>query len=511
MVMKEKFLEEVNQSYTFSKKSLTLGVAKLNDAAVEGALVKAPLKMFNRHGLISGATGTGKTKTIQLLAEMLSEAGVPTLLMDVKGDLSGIAAEGASNAKIEERHYKIGEPWQPDKFPVELLTISAKNGVQMRATVIEFGPVLFSRILDLNDTQSGVVSLIFKYCDDHQMPLLDLKDFKKVLQYLTNDGKHEIEKEYGKISTASTGTIMRKIIEIEEQGADKFFGEESFDVYDLMRRGETGRGFINIFRVDDIQNNPRLFSTFMLCLLAEIYSTLAEVGDPDQPELVIFIDEAHLVFNEASKALHSQIETMIKLIRSKGVGVFFCTQLPDDVPAPVLSQLGMKIQHSLRAFTVKDRKNIKMVAENYPSSHYYKVEDLITALGIGEALVTVLNEKGNPTLLAHTLLKAPSSRMDVLTQQEIDQVVNRSQLSRKYNRVIERESAYELLNKKLETAAQIREQQVAEKNKPKPQPGMAEVFAGQVGKALLRNAVNQVARGLFGVLTGKKSRGKSIF
>ncbi|MGI8893173.1 MAG: helicase HerA-like domain-containing protein, partial [Bacteroidia bacterium] len=310
--MKDNFLNDINQSYSFTKKSITLGVAKLNNEAVDEAIVKAPLRMFNRHGLISGATGTGKTKTIQLLAEMLSEEGVPCLLMDIKGDLSGLAAEGVSNAKIDERHQTIGNEWQAKKFPVELLTISGKNGVQMRATVSEFGPVLFSRILDLNDTQSGVVSLVFKYCDDNKYPLLDLKDFKKTLQYLTNEGKREIEKEYGKISPASTGTIMRKIIELEEQRADIFFGEESFDVYDLMRRGETGRGFLNIIRVDDIQNNPRLFSTFMLCLMAEIYSSLPEIGDQEQPELVIFIDEAHLVFSEATKALQNQIETMVK-------------------------------------------------------------------------------------------------------------------------------------------------------------------------------------------------------
>jgi DNA helicase HerA-like ATPase len=415
--MKDKFIESVNAGYTCKGDYIVLGGGVLHGESVPGVHVKIPLKTLNRHGLIAGATGTGKTKTLQGLVEALSRKGVPCLLMDVKGDLSGVAASGEPNTKIDERHHKIGVPWLPESFPVEFLTISNEKGARLRATVSEFGPVLFSKILELNDTQGGVVSLVFKYCDDNELPLLDLKDFKKALQFLTNEGKVEIEKEYGRISSASTSTIIRKIIEIEQQGAEIFFGERSFDPDDLTRIDEKGRGYLNIIRLTDIQDKPKLFSTFMLSLLAEIYATFPEEGDVEQPKLAIFIDEAHLIFNEASDALLNQIETIIKLIRSKGVGVFFCTQQPTDVPDSVLAQLGLKIQHSLRAFTAKDRKTIKSVAENYPLSDFYKTEDLLTHLGIGEALVTALSEKGVPTPLVHTLLCAPSSRMDVLTEQ----------------------------------------------------------------------------------------------
>ena len=283
--------------------------------------------------------------------------------------------------KIDERHQKIGEAWEARGYPVELLTISEEKGVRLRATVSEFGPVLFSKILQLNETQSGVVSLIFKYCDDQKLPLLDLKDFRKTIQYITTEGKEEIEQEYGRVSTASTGAIMRKIIEIEEQGADMFFGERSFEVNDLVRTDDEGKGYINILRLVDIQDKPKMFSTFMLCLLAEIYETFPERGDKEGPKLVIFIDEAHLIFKEASKNLMSQIESIIKLIRSKGVGIFFCTQSPADVPSDVLGQLGMKVQHALRAFTAKDRKAIKLAAENYPESEYYKTNKELTGLG----------------------------------------------------------------------------------------------------------------------------------
>lgn len=352
-------------------------------------------------------------------------------------------------------------------FPVELMTISEQNGVRLRATVSEFGPVLFSRILDLNDTQSGVVSVIFKYCDDHNIPLLDLKDFKKALQYATEEGKAEFTAEYGRISTASTGSILRKTIELEQQGADLFFGEKSFEVDDLMRVDNNGFGYINIMRLTDIQDKPKLFSTFMLSLLAEIYNTMPEQGDSGQPELVIFIDEAHLIFDEASKALQDQIETIVKLIRSKGIGVYFITQNPMDVPSSVLAQLGLKIQHALRAFTANDRKAIKMTAENYPLSDYYDTDEVLTQLGIGEAFVTALNEKGIPTPLAATMLRAPMSRMDVLTPNEIENCIAQSKLAKKYNEVIDRESAYEILTKKIENAQELANKEEEQKSSKK--------------------------------------------
>ena len=384
MTKKADFIKAINEGYASKGESIVLGAALLDGEAISEAQVKIPLKTLNRHGLIAGATGTGKTKTIQVLSEQLSSFGIPVLMMDIKGDFSGIAAVGEEKSFITERHAKIGIPYQVSNFPVELLTLSQQNGIRLRATVSEFGPVLFSRILDLNDTQSGVISVIFKYCDDNKMPLLDLKDIKKVINYITEEGKDEIETHYGKISTSTTGTILRKIIELEQQGADLFFGETSFDINDLMRFDENGKGYVNIIRLTDIQDKPKLFSTFMLSLLAEIYQQMPEKGDADQPELVLFIDEAHLIFNEASKTLLDQIETIVKLIRSKGIGVYFITQNPMDVPSGVLAQLGLKIQHALRAFTANDRKAIKLTADNYPTSNFYKTDELITELGIGE-------------------------------------------------------------------------------------------------------------------------------
>lgn len=445
------FFSYINQGYQTKGDYITLGAAMLENETITDAFVKIPLKTLNRHGLIAGATGTGKTKTLQVIAENLSEKGIPVLLMDVKGDLSGLAQPSAGHPKIDERHKNIGIPFDAKKFPVEILTISEQDGVRMRATVSEFGPVLLSRILELSDVQSGIVSIIFKYCDDHKLPLLDIKDFKKVLQFITQEGKAEIEAEYGRISTSSTGAILRKIIEIEQQGGDLFFGEKSFEVNDLTRIDNNGFGYINILRLTDIQDKPKLFSTFMLQLLAEVYETFPEQGDADRPELIIFIDEAHLIFNEASKTLMNQIESIVKLIRSKGVGLYFVTQNPDDVPQDILAQLGLKVQHALRVFTAKDRKALKLASENYPSSIYYDTSEVLTQLGIGEAFVTALNEKGIPTPLARTMLRAPMSRMDILTDQELKQLIQNSALASKYNQQIDRESAYELLGQKINT------------------------------------------------------------
>ena len=452
MDKKETFFNYITQGNATKGDYIPAGAAMLDGETITDALVKIPLKTLNRHGLIAGATGTGKTKSLQVLAENLSDKGIPVLLMDIKGDLSGLAQPSPGNVKIDERHAKIGLPFEPKGFPVEILTLSEQDGVRLRATVSEFGPVLLSRILDLSDAQTGVVAVIFQYCDDNKLPLLDLKDFKKILQYATQEGKAAFEEAYGRISTASTGAILRKIVELEQQGADLFFGETSFDVDDLLRIDKDGRGYINIIRLTDIQDRPKLFSTFMLSLLAEIYATFPEQGDSDRPELVIFIDEAHLIFNEASKALLNQIESIVKLIRSKGVGLYFVTQNPTDVPEAILGQLGLKIQHALRAFTANDRKAIKMTAQNYPDSDYYDTETVLTSLGIGEALVSALDEKGRPTPLAATMMRAPMSRMDILTDSELAALNAQSKLVKKYNEVIDRESAYELLNKKIAQA-----------------------------------------------------------
>jgi len=494
------FIQLIQNGYNIAGESITLGAAMLDGIAQPEAQIKIPLKTFNRHGLIAGATGTGKTKTIQVLSEQLSAVGVPVLMMDIKGDFSGIAAEGEEKPFITERHQKINIPFSPKKFPVELLSLSEQPGVRLRATISEFGPVLFSRILDLNDTQAGVVSVIFKYCDDHQMPLLDLKDIKKVINYITEEGKEEIEADYGKISPSTTGTILRKIIELEQQGGDFFFGELSFDIADLMRYDQNGMGYVNILRLNDIQDKPKLFSTFMLSLLAEIYQQMPEKGDADRPELVLFIDEAHLIFSQASQTLLEQIETIVKLIRSKGIGIYFITQNPNDIPSGVLSQLGLKIQHALRAFTANDRKAIKLTADNYPLSDFYQTDQLITELGIGEALVTALSEKGSPTPLAATMLRAPESRMDVLTEIEIQAITEQSKLVKKYGQEVDRESAYEMLTQKLETANEqaATESVEAQKESPKQESGTAEM----IGKSVLKVVTSaSFIRGAFSILS----------
>ena len=506
MTKQEIFKAQVKEGYTFKGDAIELGGAMYAGDVLTGAKVSIPLRTMNRHGLIAGATGSGKTKTLQILAEQLSAKGVPVLLMDIKGDLSGIAAKGGDDDRLYERAEKIDIPYTPRHNSVDFLTLSEEKGARLRATVLEFGPVLFSKILGLNDTQSSVMAVVFKYCEDNGLLLLDLADVKKVLNYFTNEGKDELKADYGNISAMTTGTILRKVIELEQQGASAFFGERSFDVQDLCRFDDDGRGIVNIVRLTDIQDRPQLFSTFMLQLLAEIYATFPEAGDLAKPKLCVFIDEAHLVFNEASKALLNQIESIIKLIRSKGVGIYFCTQNPQDIPDAVLGQLGMKMQHALRAFTAKDRQNIRLVAQNYPITEYYDVENLLTQLGIGEAFVTVLNEKGIPTPLVHTMLRPPQSRMDVLTENEIDDILSSSKIADKYNEVINRESAFEMLTAKLEQAsAEQPQQQSGKPAKEEPsfvEKAMKNPFVKTAGNTIMR----ELTRGLLGALGlgGKK-------
>jgi len=520
----EKLRAKVEKAYTFEGPSFTLGTAMYDATPLQEALVKIPIGMLNRHGLIAGATGTGKTKTLQILAEQLSRAGVPSLLMDIKGDLSGIAAEGNDHPKVQERHDVIGEPWEPFASPIELLSISNEPGARLRATVTEFGPVLLSKILGLNDTQGGAISLVFKYCDDKKLPLLDLKDLKKTLQYLTNEGKEEIREDYGRIASSTTGAIMRRMLELEQQGGDEFFGEVSFDIGDLMRKDGGGHGICSIIRLTDMQDRPKLFSTFMLQMMAEIYASMPERGDADKPELVIFIDEAHLVFEEASRALQDQLEAIIKLIRSKGVGIIFITQNPADIPEDVLGQCGMKIQHALRAFTAKDRKAIKLAAQNFPLSDFYKIDELLTQMGIGEAMVSVLDRKGRPTELVHTLLRAPASRMDILTKKEIAAVIECSELIEKYNKEVDRDSAYELLTKKIEVAqgkekqAELKkDQEKAAKAKSKTTSSrrkrstekstFEKVYNSTTTRQIGRTIAREVTRGILGVF-GIKTTGR---
>lgn len=507
MANKELFEQQVKDGYAFKGEHAPIGIAMLEGQVVDRLMVNIPFKTMNRHGLIAGATGTGKTKSLQMLTETLSNNSIPVMVMDIKGDLSGLAMPGAANPKVEERCKWMNIAFKPNASPAELLTLTDAAGVRLRATVSEFGPILISKILGLNDTQGGVVAMIFKYCDDNKMPLLDLKDFIKVLQYIGAEGKEEIEKTYGKISTTTTGTILRKVIELQQQGADAFFGELSFDVEDLMRISDDGRGVVSILRCMELQDRPKLFSTFMLQLLSELYATCPEEGDLEKPKLILFIDEAHLIFQEASDALLQQIETVIKLIRSKGIGIFFVTQNPMDVPASVLGQLGLKIQHALRAFTAADRKTIKQTAENYPITDFYQVDELITQLGIGEAFVTMLNEKGIPTPLVHCMMAPPMTRMDVLTDGEVLDLTNKSKLVKKYAEVIDNESAYEILTKKLEANAvaveeaeaaeqKAKEEAKAEKSSSKEKGILDSPILKQVG----RTAASVLTRGLLGAL-----------
>jgi DNA helicase HerA-like ATPase len=507
MEKKEKFIKAITEGYNSKGDFIVLGSALYDGTPEKTATVKLPLKTLNRHGLIAGATGTGKTVTLQIIAENMCAKGIPVLLMDLKGDLSGIAKAGEVNEKITERHESIGIPFEVRETSVEFLTLSKENGAKLRATLSEFGPVLFSKILDLNETQSGIVAIIFKYADDNQLPLLDLKDFKSLLNHITNDAKEDVLKKYGNVSKASAGTILRSIIELESQGAENFFGERSFEVADLVRLDNNGNGIASIIRLTDIQDKPKLFSTFMLCLLAEIYQTFPEAGDLEKPKLCVFIDEAHLIFKEASDALLDQIESIIKLIRSKGVGIYFCTQNPYDIPEAVLSQLGLKVQHALRAFTEKDRKAIKKTAENYPISEFYKTDELLTSLGIGQALVSALNEKGIPTPLAATHLRAPMSRIGVLSSDEVQQAVSISPLAKKYNQILDRESAFEILTKK------IKEVEPEEPKKTKPtkeeKSTIEKISENTMVRQVGRTVMKEVARGLLGVLGLGGNRKKS--
>jgi len=510
----------IELGYQSELPTIVLGKALYEGEVIHSAPIQLPLKSLNRHGLIAGATGTGKTKTLQLMAEALSDAGVPCLLMDLKGDLSGLAAPGnKDNTHIKDRHAILEIEYKANGYPVELLSLTDPKMTRLRATVLEFGPILLSKVLELNENQEGVMSVVFKYADDHQLPIVDLEDLKSVLRYLSNEGREELKKEYGFISPSSVGAIMRKIVGLEQQGAESFFGEPSFDVDDLLRLDDKGRGYLSIMRLTDIQNRPKLFSTFMLSLLAEIYSSFPEEGDLDKPKLCIFIDEAHLVFKESSKALLDQLESVVKLIRSKGVGIFFCTQSPGDVPDSILSQLGLKVQHALRAFTAKDRKEIRLVAQNYPESEFYKVEDLLTSLGIGEAAITGLDRKGRPTPIAHTYLVAPASRMDILEPKEIEDVLDNSKIQKKYAKTIDKDSAHEILERKLNKLA-IAEEELAEaeleaKEKAKSKKvrrktraeasTLEKVLRSPVAKSFGVALIGTLTRALFGTL-GKRRR-----
>lgn len=465
--MKEQFIAKITSSYNPKGPFIQLGSGILDGEIVTDAKVNLALKMMNRHGLIAGATGTGKTRTLQLTAEQLSDAGVPVFMLDVKGDLSGLAEPGKTNDALIERGNAVGIPFEPASFPIELFSLSGNLGAPMRVTVEDFGPVLLARILDLNDTQEGVLSAIFKYADDSQLPIVDFPDLKKLLSYLSDGpGAEEIKSDYGKISTASANTILRKIVAIEQQGLAHIFGEKEFDIQDLFSKVD-GKGVITLLNISDIQDQPLLFSTFLLSLLAQLFKKLPEVGDLDKPKLVFFFDEAHLLFNGASKAFLTQIEQIVRLIRSKGVGVFFCTQAATDIPESVLGQLGNRVQHALRAFTPNDADNLRKTVKTYPTSEFYEIDKVLTSLGTGQALVTVLNDKGIPTEVVATHLVPARAVMGPCSADLYQELIQNSDFRAKYQERVERQTASEILEERQRTFEAKQEAEVAKKEAEK--------------------------------------------
>ena len=493
--MSDDFEKDIRVGYAFQGMTLRLG-APMRDGRVSGpATICIPLAMMNRHGLIAGATGTGKTRTLQSLAGQLSAAGVPAFLADLKGDLSGLSAPGVSNPKIEERVKACAIAFEPEANPVEFVSLTGTHGIQLRATVSSFGPLLLARALGLNETQQSVLALVFRFCDEKKLLLLDLSDLREVLRYLTGAGSAEL-KEFGGISTATAGVLLRKIVELEQQGADAFFGEPEFEVEDLLRTDERGRGILTVLELSDIQDRPALFSTFMMWLLASLYRELPELGDVDKPKLVFFFDEAHLLFEEASRAFLEQIEQVVRLVRSKGVGVFFVTQTPKDVPADVLAQLGSRVQHALRAFTPDDERALRATANTFPRTPYYDIPKTLTSLGIGEALVTVLGPRGTPTPVVATLMAPPMSLMGPIPPAEISERVARSPLHGAYAKPVDRESAREVLQARAEV-----ERPAPEPAGPAGRGARGPDTVGTILKSPMARAVGkELIRGLFGVL-----------
>jgi hypothetical protein len=516
--------------------AVTLGALVHDGACDASPSIAIPLAMMNRHGLIAGATGTGKTKSLQVIAEQLSAAGVPVFLADVKGDVSGIAAPGTASDRVSRRAAETGYTWTPSGFPVEFLSLTGAYGAQLRATVSSFGPLLLSKVLGLNETQTSVLTLVFKYCDDKGLLLLDFADLRAVLRFLTSDeGEGELAA-YGGMAKATVGVLLREMVELEQQGAEQFFGEPEFDLDDLLRVAPDGRGTISVLELKDVQEKPQLFSTFMLWMLARLYNSLPEVGDVAKPKLVFFFDEAHLLFTGASKPIVAQVEQTVRLIRSKGVGVFFVTQSPKDIPANVLGQLGQRVQHALRAFTPDDEKALKAAARTFPKTKFYDVQETLTTIGIGEALVTVLGESGAPTPPFICRVVPPSSRMGPLTDAELQAQLAASAQVRAYAKSVDRESAREMLEERsaqaelaradiADAAAQQKRAAGARDDSPAPgapgsrpksgpaareEPGaFAQILNSRTTQSVLRTAVGAITRGLMGALVGPAPRRSS--
>jgi DNA helicase HerA-like ATPase len=516
-VEQDPIVAAVAPGYAFEGPALELGGLMLDATRLSETRIRIPLGMVNRHGLVAGATGTGKTKTLQLLAEQLSAQGVPVFAADIKGDLSGLSTPGTPGEKIEARAASVGQQWSATGFPVEYYALGGQGtGIPLRVTLSAFGPVLLSKVLDLNDTQESSLGLIFHYADLQGLPLLDLADLRAVVTYLTSDeGKPEL-KAIGGLSTATAGVILRELVTFQSQGADAFFGEPEFETPDLLQTTPDGRGLISLVELPDLQDRPVIFSTFLMWLLADLFHGLPEVGDVDRPKLVFFFDEAHLLFNDASDAFLGQIVQTVRLIRSKGVGVFFVTQSPTDVPDDVLAQLGSRVQHQLRAHTPNDAKALKATVNTYPTSAYDDLGEVITSLGIGEAVVTVMNERGAPTPVAWTRLRAPESLMGPADPAEMTATVTGSPRHAKYAAAIDRESARERLAARLEEGAAKAESearaeaaQKAPSKPPKPSSTRApkpdddgglvrDVVESGAFKDFMRTAAREIARGMFG-------------
>jgi DNA helicase HerA-like ATPase len=494
--------ETLSAGYAFATPVVTLGAALDGTSTVTEPKVALPTAMMNRHGLIAGATGTGKTRTLQLMAEQLSAQGVPVFVADIKGDLSGLAVPGARSPKVDERATAVGIPWEPRGHPTEFVSLTGKSGAQLRATVSSFGPLLLAKVLDLNDTQTSVLTLVFKICDDQGLPLLDFADLREVLKYLSSDAGKPVLAATGGMSSATVGVLLRQMVELEQQGAGQFFGEPEFDIRDLLQVTGDGRGVITALELSDAQDRPALFSTFMMWLLAELYEVLPEAGDLPKPKLVFFFDEAHLLFRDASKAFLSHVEQVVRLVRSKGVGIFFVTQTPKDVPDEILAQLGSRVQHALRAHTPDDEKNLRATVRTYPRTQLYDLQETLTSLGIGEAVVTGLNPRGVPTPVIATMLAPPTSRMAPLTTEEFQQEFAESDLMREYGTPVDRESAAEMLAARL---AQSAPEPAATKPKPSRSAGRGGLVGALTG-TMARTIGRELVRGVFGMLRGKAPR-----
>jgi hypothetical protein len=499
--MDERVIAAARQAFGGDGASIVLGAPLHDGVCHPEPLVRAPLALMNRHGLIAGATGTGKTKSLQLIAEQLSAAGVSVFLADVKGDVAGIAVAGDASERVRARAQETGWAWHPTAFPVELLSLTGTRGAQLRATVSSFGPLLLAKVLGLNATQAGVLALVFKYCDDHDLELYDFGDLRAVLTHLTGEGAADLVR-YGGMSKQTVGVLLREMVELEGQGADVFFGEPEFDLDDLIQTERDGRGLVSVLELVDVQDKPKLWSTFLMWMLARLYNTLPEVGDLEKPKLVFFFDEAHLLFDDASKEFVAQVEQVVRLVRSKGVGVFFVTQSPKDVPPDILGQLGCRVQHALRAFTPDDDKALEAAARTFPKTSLYDVEETLTTLGTGEALVTVLGPSGAPTPPFATRMVPPASRMGPLTDAELAQRVGSSVQVKRYAQAIDRESAEE----KLAAAAAP-----APPTAAREEPGTVErVLASSVTKSVVRTVAvavaGSLARGVMGALLGSPRR-----